>query len=215
MRAVNRDEVFHYLGMKAEDADQMLTDEADSCILELESAVCPSLAERRLPLIVEAEGIWVGGVFFPGRELARHLAGCREAILFAATLGLEADYHIRRAMGKAMSRAVILQAAAAAMIESFADGWEAEKAAELSRDKLYLRPRYSPGYGDFPLFCQTDLLTLTNAERQLGLKLTDSCLLMPSKSITAVIGLTRDQQSCHVHKCEACPAKECLFRKTS
>ncbi len=46
---------------------------------------------------------------------------CEQVILFAATLGTEADSLIRRYSKLQMSKAVTMQAAATAMIESYCD----------------------------------------------------------------------------------------------
>ena len=49
--------------------------------------------------------------------------------------------------------------------------------------------RYSPGYGDFPLEAQRELLALIDAPRKVGVWLTDSLLMVPSKSGSAMIGV--------------------------
>ena len=59
-----------------------------------------------------------------------------------------------------MSRAVILQACAAAAIESFCDEQEEGLRKSVEGEKLFLRPRYSPGYGDFPIQWQHTLFSL-------------------------------------------------------
>ena len=51
------------------------------------------------------------------------------------------------------------------------------------------------------------------AEKKIGLTVTESCLMLPIKSVSAVIGLTSNQESCHVHKCAACSNTTCPFRK--
>ena len=49
--------------------------------------------------------------------------------------------------------------------------------------------RFSPGYGDLPIEVQKDFLPLLDAERRLGITLSESCLMAPSKSVTAIIGV--------------------------
>ena len=44
----------------------------------------------------------------------------------------------------------VLQACAAAWTEALADQAQTQLEAEAKERGLYLRPRYSPGYGDFP-----------------------------------------------------------------
>lgn len=103
-----------------------------------------------------------------------------------------------------MSRAVILQAASAAMIEEYCDQVCEGLKKEYEEKGLYLRPRFSPGYGDFSLSCQSAVLDALDAGKHLGIKLTDSFLMMPSKSVTAVIGVSQKPHRCDVKGCEAC-----------
>ena len=49
--------------------------------------------------------------------------------------------------------------------------------------------RFSPGYGDCPLSAQRSIVNALNATRLIGLTVTPTSLLMPTKSVTAVIGL--------------------------
>ena len=47
---------------------------------------------------------------------------------------------------------------------------------------LYLRPRFSPGYGDFALEYQKDIFRMLECEKRIGITLTEGNLMMPSKS---------------------------------
>ena len=108
-----------------------------------------------------------------------------------------------------------MQAAAAAMIEAYCDGWQEELKQEFGKQGLYLRPRFSPGYGDFPLSCQLPFLRALECQKRIGLTVTDSLILAPSKSVTAVIGLSRRDEKCHKHGCDVCEKTECPFRRDS
>ena len=110
-------------------------------------------------------------------------------------------------------RAVVMQACAASLIESYCDECQEPIAQEAASRGLYLRPRYSPGYGDFDISYQREFLTVLDCPKRIGLTMTDSFMLAPSKSVTAVIGLTAEAQSCHIAKCMTCKAKSCPFRK--
>ena len=83
----------------------------------------------------------------------------------------------------------------------------------MKKKGLYLRPRFSPGYGDFSLSCQRAVLDALDAGKHLGIKLTDSFLMMPSKSVTAVIGVSQKPHRCDVKGCEACGKTDCLYRR--
>ena len=68
------------------------------------------------------------------------------------------------------------------------DSIEDDIRAELAPGES-LVARYSPGYADFPLAAQRELLALLDAPRKVGVSLTDSLLMVPSKSVSAVIGV--------------------------
>ena len=145
--------------------------------------------------------------------MSRNLADCHKIIVFAATLGTGADHLIHKYSRLEMSRAVVMQAAAAAMIEEYCDQVCSGLKAEYEARGEYLRPRFSPGYGDFPLECQPALLGALEAGKRIGIKLTDSLLMMPSKSVTAVMGISKKPHRCDVRGCEACGKTDCAYRR--
>lgn len=147
------------------------------------------------------------------RSLSRNLKDCEQVILFAATLGTEADSLIRKYSKLQMSKAVTMQAAATAMIESYCDEINTELKETFEKKGLYLRPRFSPGYGDFPLECQRDITAVLETAKRIGIMLTDSLLMTPSKSVTAVMGVSRKPHRCEVRGCELCSKTDCAYRR--
>jgi len=76
--------------------------------------------------------------------------------------------------------------------------------------------RFSPGYGDYPLEKQREVVKILNTEKKLGLSLTDSLLLNPTKSVTAVIGLNKNEVKGKINctsKCMKCGNKNCPYRR--
>ena len=71
-----------------------------------------------------------------------------------------------------------------------ADGARLAICRELAENdsKSNFRPRFSPGYGDFPLTAQRDIFAILDCPKRIGLSLNQSLLLSPTKSVTAVIG---------------------------
>lgn len=213
--SVSRREVLRYLGYRGQAApSEMVAAEIETCLSLLGEKAEPRHRVRRFLLEPGRENeILFEGVRTKSRQLSKNLAGCGEILVFAATLGLGADYLIQKYNHLQMSRAVILQAAAAAMIEEYCDQVCSGLKAEYEAQGLYLRPRFSPGYGDFPLECQPYLLECLDAGKQLGIRLTAGCLMMPSKSVTAVMGLGKVPCRCEVKGCEACRKKDCAYRR--
>lgn len=211
---IDRREVLRYLGYGRHEADPAVTEMVEQCIAELGRDAQPRFLHREYPLVLGEEDRVDGGCFAArSRNLSRNLKDCAQVIVFAATLGTGADYLIQKYNRLQMSKAVIMQAAATAMIEEYCDQVCSGLRAEYETCGLYLRPRFSPGYGDFPLDCQKRLLDSLEAGKRIGIKLTDSLLMMPSKSVTAVMGVSRKPYRCEVKGCEVCTKKDCAYRR--
>ena len=215
MIKADRKEIFRYLGYRGREPETGVAEAADSCAAALQTVVEPRHVRRVFPLEwVSADRFRIEGMDVASRNLSRNLRGCSEVCLMAATLGLGPDRLVQRAeaLGK-MSRAVILQAAAAAMIEAYCDDVNEEIRREAAPKGLFLRPRFSPGYGDFSLEHQTELFRILEVQKKIGVTLTGSLLMMPSKSVTAVIGLSKENTHCMVQGCEVCGKQDCSFRR--
>lgn len=214
MIAFERSEVLRYLGYRGAQPDEMVEQNLDRCIAELQSAAAPKSVFQAFELSHLAEGTMkTGGVLIRSKNLARTLKGCTSVYLMAATLGLAVDRLITRASAVRMSDAVLYQAVAAAMIEAYCDEVNDTLREEAERVGLYCRPRFSPGYGDFRIEHQRDISRLLDTPRKIGLTVTESCLLVPIKSVTAVIGLSNSPQPCHRKGCEECSKQDCAFRR--
>lgn len=209
---LKREEVYRYLGVKGQPEETVKT-LVEQAIEELCAAVRPRFVWRRAALELEEERVRLDSWEIVSRDLSAHLQSCREALLFAATLGIEADRILSKNSVLHPALAVAEQAAAAALIEQYCDDCCRLLGDAERKRKLYLRPRFSPGYGDFSLAYQPHLLALLDAQRRIGLSVTDTQMMTPMKSVTAIIGLTAEKQSCHTGHCADCPNQFCVFRK--
>lgn len=209
---ISRKTIAKYLGYHGKTPDEATAALMEDCLREL-SVLTPRHALARLPLSLGGDTVRIGSMSVQSKSLAAHLAGCREAILLAATLGAQADQLIRRASALHMSRAVVLHACAAAMLEAYLNGAGAALSRELEKEGLYLTPRFSPGYGDLPLNCQADMLAILMAGKRIGLSLTAEYLLIPAKSVTAVLGLSTEKQLSCIQVCKRCSLTACPFRE--
>ncbi|MGN1414584.1 MAG: vitamin B12 dependent-methionine synthase activation domain-containing protein [Anaerovoracaceae bacterium] len=223
-----RREVLRYLGMGAaaeSDTDPRILEGIEAALAELRRRTRPRFLRKICPLDfcgASGELLSVGGLFsVKSRSLQVNLRDCSQVVLFAATLGAEADQLIRRASCRDISQGLIMEAAATAWIEDFCDTCQMKIEEEMNRQEKTLRPRFSPGYGDFDIAYQKDMIRLLDTPRQLGVSLTEGGMLVPSKSVTAVMGVASrnggensgSRQRCHIHGCEACNKKDCLYRR--
>ena len=207
------DQVCRYLGCRGE-VEPALAERIRALTHQVEEAAQPRTASRVFPLSFPGvDRLALGPLAVESAALRKNLAGCEEVILFAATLGVGVDRLIARSGAGRVSDAAVYQAAGAALIEAVCDqAWEELRRAG-EAEGWHLRPRFSPGYGDFPLSCQRELLTLLRAPETIGLTTGESMLLLPTKSVTAVMGRSRLALPCHRTGCEACGKTDCAFRR--
>ncbi len=192
---INRKEVLRYLGCKGQECTKDVLDLIESCVQEVEAAAEPKHVMRRLAICVEESQVQVyeaegkSLLTLHSRSLSVNLSGCKEAVFFAATLGLGVDRLLQKYLKIQMSKAVVVQAVAAAMIEDYCDRCQASLEACCMEEGLEVRPRYSPGYGDLALTVQQDFLQILNAQKTVGIMLTEGDIMLPEKSVTALMGL--------------------------
>ena len=182
---INVHDVALYLRLDGHEPDAALADKM------------AAMREAALPVIRPAR-VWrriawpkTDGAFGASRKLARHLEGCHAAYLVCGTLGPGFDSLLRRVSVKSAADTLVLQAVGTAAIEEWMDGIEESIKSELAPGEVLLR-RYSPGYGDLPLEAQRELLGILDSPRTVGVSLTDTLLMAPSKSVSAVIGVNME-----------------------
>ncbi len=157
----------------------------------------------------ELEG---AGLALTGETARKMLADCDWAILLACTLGAGFEAMLRAEQARSMARAALLDACGSAWAEAGCDGAEREIAARFPG--LFLTDRFSPGYGDLPLELQRGICAALDAGRRLGVQVTDSLMMNPAKSVTAVIGLSDRPQPARIRGCGFCKLREsCQYRK--
>ena len=212
LTAIRREEALRYLGITSAAPDpgtEALLDWGEKRLLE---AAAPRVVYRLLPL---EEGRLAGCAFQPeGADIAALLAECAQVVLLAATLGAGVDSLLLRTEAEDMARAVVLDALASTAVEMVCDGLEDWLRRELAPRGLYLTDRFSPGYGDMPIGQQGGLCAALDAQRRIGLTVSSAGLLIPRKSVTAVMGVSDRPQPRRISGCGRCDlAGRCPYRK--
>lgn len=124
-----------------------------------------------------------------GCDIAAHLQGCHSVALLAATVGAEVDDAIERLKACDLALAHAVDYGAAIAVEKLCDNTENLLRKQVKADGNALTPRFSCGYGDFPLCQQTQLLGLLAAFKTVGIAEGGDFTMYPSKSVTAVMGI--------------------------
>lgn len=206
-------EALRYLGVRGEPEEELLA-QMRQVAGQLTGELTPRYTYRVFDLERTGEGFALAGTatVLVGATAERMLSGSHKAALLACTLGARFDRMLLEAQARDMARAVMLDACAGALVEAGCDAAQAELAGRFPGE--YLADRFSPGYGDLPLALQGELCALLDTPKRLGLHVTDSCMLNPVKSVTAVIGIAHTPQPARVRGCDFCAMrKTCTVRK--
>ena len=209
------DEILRYMGHSSslsEEAANQFEALISSCLEKLSSVSYPRHVIRQFPCSVNDDHVTIGTLNIKSGKLAVHLNDCTQAYLFAATLGIDVDRLISQHSLISSAEALCLQACAAAKIEEYCNDIDSEIASNLGKEGLFYKQRFSPGYGDFDITYQADVLNILNAHKIIGLTVTETHILVPLKSVTAVIGISSKAIDCMKSKCKNCEIANCGFR---
>ncbi|XOQ52168.1 MAG: AdoMet activation domain-containing protein [Succiniclasticum sp.] len=203
---------------------------------ELSPVVQPRYTARRFRCHTESRGgnppnpdtvVLEGGTAFHSKALARYVGNSRELFLFGATLGSRVDSALRRFAVRSVTEAAAGQAVAAALIETYCNQACREIQERLPAGKK-LKWRFSPGYGDWDLAEQRLLFRALDCAKTIGLTLTNSCMMAPVKSVTAVVAVADAAETlvdpetleaqvaaeeAQESKCRRCGKTDCEFRR--
>lgn len=207
---IDRKQILRYAGMGMDITDDSVETLIDKCYPVMMKAMKFKACYLEVPVTIDEDLVSFDYLSVKSKNLSTLLKGCPKAVLVAATAGIEADMLVKRAEVTSKAEALILNSIAVAGIEKYMacfNEYIKSQYAEYS-----LRPRFSPGYGDVPLSMQTELLNVLDTNRKIGVALSDSLLMTPSKSVSAIIGL--GESGCvHIDKdCEMCSKRDCEFR---
>jgi len=213
---IDRDEVLRYLGYRNQEIDPG----TNSLIDEAVSETLLNLSKHYTYRIFDLErkegriNLLQSRISLTGKGISSHLEGAEKCAVMALTLGVKIDEKLRLYTKTEVTKALIMDACATVAVESLAEKVE-EKIRHAANDEgLFLTERFSPGYSDLPITVQPEIIKALDAHRKIGLSATESCLLIPQKSVTAVAGFIQKERGKRIKDCEDCSKyKDCLFRK--
>lgn len=204
---INKNEILKYLNYVAGDIPKEIYSEIDECIEILKKNSKPRYFYEVYD--IDSDEIKKLSV---GEDIKELLRDSHSVILAAFTIGVEIEKITRRLTYSNLSKSVILDATASAGVEAGISKLNNYLSDEFFPE--YLTDRFSPGYGDMPLDINNLFLKIINAEKRLGIKATQEGIMVPRKSVTCLIGISKFKQK-HRHRgCENCKLFfECELRK--
>lgn len=200
---INREDWLRYLHGKGDPGERLAKqmDEAQKLLLE-------AAQPRGIYRVLDREDVATEGI-----SIEKHLEGCDRVAVLAVTIGSGIDGLIRRYEITDMPMAMILDAGASVLTEQAAEEAERVMIDEIRARRssqsggemaVYFTPRFSPGYGDYPIKYQRDILNYVDAARKIGITLTPGNMMMPVKSITALVGIADHPVTGRLATCGEC-----------
>jgi hypothetical protein len=213
---IPKDEVLRYLGYKKQGIDEALDSLIDETIEECKNIITPKFTHATYNTIIDEDGVKLEGtnLLLPGNDIKEHLKNAKKTVLMAVTLGGDIQKKISFYEKINLTKALILDSCATTVVEEICDMLEEYIKEEALNEGLSITFRYSPGYGDLPITIQKDFINTLKADKIIGLTASESHLLLPRKSVTAIIGLIPNTGVVKKRSCEVCSNyNNCSFRR--
>lgn len=206
-------EALHFLGWRGSPVDENTLHQIHNAMDVVRHELDAYVVIKRFAL---DEGLKLcNSIFVPkGNDVRRLLKDSDEAILMAATLGAQSERLLLRYQARSSADALVIDAVLSAAIEAVCDEQEfifREKELQSGR---YLTDRFSPGYGDMPLEQTGEICAVLQTDKSMGLTVSHSGIMIPRKSVTAIMGVSKSEQPRRPSSCDVCNMREtCVLRK--
>lgn len=189
---------------------------ARECLRRARLLVKPSVAAATKDIACLAPGHveLEDGIVFSSKRLPRYLKGATRLYIFVATIGDKLETASTKSMSRDdVLRGYLFDGIGSLAAESLAENLEKALRKYYAERGESVSMRFSPGYCDWPTGEQRILQKAVDFTKA-GVRLTETCMMVPRKSISAVIGIaprgifTKTRSPCHV-----CTLKDCDHRR--
>ncbi len=200
----NYKEILRYYGNIKGD----ITEEFKKEVLGFKDNFIYNVLYVKLPVCIDGENIDFNSFSVKSKDLSRNLSGCKNAILFIASVGVAVDRLIKKYFLISPSKALLLQALGAERVESLCDVF----CDDIKAIYPNIKTRFSAGYGDLQLAVQKDIFK-TLSPNKIGVSLGNDLIMSPSKTVTAFVGICEDcNYKCLDNKCDFCSKTSCEYK---
>jgi len=214
LEKLNQNEALRYLGYGQNAPDIKVQELLDECEEVLLSIAKPRFVYKVFDIESVQGGVKVlnTNLVMPGNAIKDHLEDCEKVVLMGVTISMDVDRLLRKTQVNDMARALIVDSLASVAVEQACN-----KVEEFIKKELveYNQTwRFGVGYGDLSLDIQGEFLDVINAPKIIGLSASKSNMLIPTKSVTAIIGLSKIEIKKIKRGCQTCNMKDsCTYRK--
>lgn len=206
---VNKKEICRY--MKADINDNLTNELILSCLREIKEKLSYKVCFAEYDINICEKDVLIGETKFCSKDLAKNLENAEKVVVFAATIGAEADRIIEKYNRLSPAKALAADAVCTERVESLCDAFNEEINKKAESEGKFTSPRFSAGYGDLSLTYQKQIFLMLDCGRKIGLTLNDSLLMSPAKSVTGFIGIGK--KGCAASGCSVCLKENCEFRR--
>ena len=218
---IDEKEVLRYLQYKNQEIKDDLSETIKECIKDTKEIINPRFIYRKYKIKKLKSSNSKGEVYLEGANLILQsddiynlLRECDECIIMSATLGLEIEKEIRKLTYTDLTKGIIIDACATTAIEEVCDIVQDSIEKQLLKKHKYITYRYSPGYGDLPIEKNVDINNIVNSQKEIGLTVTSSGIMIPRKSVVALIGVSHKGTNNSKKSCENCNNRHnCNYKK--
>lgn len=187
--SIDKSETLRYMGVRARITPELEALSEKGIRRVTDTAVCRGCYARVPVETLNEAHLTIAGESIESHHLARLLRECNEVFLMAATVGVQVDRLIRATASISPAECLAIDAAGSAAVEWVCDKLNEHLLQLANTEGKTLCKRFSPGYGDVPLEYQKSMSKLLNLPLNLGITLSDSLMMFPTKSVTAIIGI--------------------------
>ncbi|NLA26023.1 MAG: hypothetical protein GX878_01360 [Firmicutes bacterium] len=202
-------------GIDPAKASALLTRIASEVLDEARALLRPAALFGSIPVShLQQDRITFDGGFFAGPLVAKAFAGADSLALALCTIGRELEEHIAGLMGTDMMRAIAMDGAGTAAVGEVSRLIREKIGNSAESAGLKVGMKANPGQEGWPIEQQRTLFNIIPAG-EIGVELTENCLMIPRKSVSFAIGIGGGMCS-DVVSCEFCSKREhCQWRSES
>ncbi|MFA5143537.1 MAG: vitamin B12 dependent-methionine synthase activation domain-containing protein [Candidatus Omnitrophota bacterium] len=200
----------------AVETKEALLDSLGKALEEARSKAAPKIAivKKFIAKFETASFTLEDGPVISTKELSAYIKGANHIYAFLATIGKDVEEKATSYMnGGDHLSGYLLDRIGSFAVESMAKNAEDALRRKLQLKNLSVSMRFSPGYCDWPIEEQSKIAQIIDFS-SVGVTLTQSCVMVPRKSITAVVAvgpgdLFKDIRS----PCAVCNMRVCDYRR--
>lgn len=191
MQIIDRNAVCWRLGYRGHTPSMSILSLVDSQIARAHKLIKPvyTYKLREIEDIQEEQVFMAGSLVFTSKVVSYVLSDCRWAAVFLATIGSGLGEEMSKLMKKGDTLGVlILDAIGSEAVEQTCCNLEGVVRERARGNGYRATARYSPGYCDWDI-SQQRILFRALGSTSIGVSLTESCYMLPLKSVSGIIGI--------------------------